>query len=77
MQDGGLRGVGLADPDDPQLVAFQVERAAEAAGPVDLARFAEEPWVWLRRDASPDYHDQLMATCHQAGFTPDVRGGCI
>jgi DNA-binding transcriptional LysR family regulator len=45
----------------------------EATGPVDLARFAHEPWVWLRRDASPDYHDQLMATCHNAGFTPDVR----
>jgi hypothetical protein len=27
MQDGGVRGVGLADPEDPQLVAFQVERA--------------------------------------------------
>ena len=47
--------------------------AAEIPGPVDLARFADEPWVWLRRDASPDYHDQLMATCHQAGFIPDVR----
>jgi DNA-binding transcriptional LysR family regulator len=47
--------------------------ATEPAGPVDLARFAQEPWVWLRRDASPDYHDQLMATCHKAGFTPDVR----
>ena len=47
--------------------------AAETTGPVDLADFAHEPWVWLRRDASPDYHDQLMATCHNAGFTPDVR----
>lgn len=45
----------------------------ETPGAVDLARFAEEPWVWLRRDASPDYHDQLMATCHQAGFSPDVQ----
>jgi DNA-binding transcriptional LysR family regulator len=47
--------------------------AATGTAPVDLARFAEEPWVWLRRDVSPDYHDQLMATCHNAGFTPDVR----
>ena len=29
--------------------------------------------MWLRRDASPDYHDQLMATCHRAGFSPGVR----
>ena len=47
--------------------------AAAETGPVDLARFTDEPWVWLRRDISPDYHDQLMATCHNAGFTPDVR----
>ena len=47
--------------------------AAGAPGPVHLARFAEEPWVWLRRDASPDYHDQLMATCRRAGFSPDIR----
>jgi len=47
--------------------------AAAGTGPVDLARFTDHPWVWLRRDISPDYHDQLMATCHNAGFTPDVR----
>jgi DNA-binding transcriptional LysR family regulator len=47
--------------------------AADSPDPVDLARFADEPWVWLRREASPDYHDQLMATCRTAGFSPDVR----
>uniref|UniRef100_A0AAU1ZW85 LysR family transcriptional regulator n=1 Tax=Streptomyces sp. NBC_00093 TaxID=2975649 RepID=A0AAU1ZW85_9ACTN len=47
--------------------------AADAPHPVDLARFADDPWVWLRREASPDYHDQLMATCRRAGLTPDVR----
>ncbi len=47
--------------------------AAETTGPVNLTRFAQEPWVWLHRAASPDYHDQLMATCRAAGFTPDVR----
>jgi DNA-binding transcriptional LysR family regulator len=47
--------------------------AGEGMLPVDLERFADEPWVWLHRDASPDYHDQLMATCRRAGFAPDVR----
>jgi DNA-binding transcriptional LysR family regulator len=47
--------------------------ASNDAGPVDLARLADDPWVWLHRDASPDYHDELMATCRRAGFTPDVR----
>jgi hypothetical protein len=44
MQDGELRGVGLTDPDDPQLVAFQVERTGRQqlrqhpfCGPGDLA----------------------------------------
>jgi len=47
--------------------------AADAPSPVHLARFADEPWVWLRREASPDYHDQLMATCRRAGFRPAIR----
>jgi DNA-binding transcriptional LysR family regulator len=47
--------------------------ATETTGPVDLARFADEPWVWLTRDTSPDYHDQLLETCRQAGFSPAVR----
>ena len=42
-------------------------------GPVHLAHFADEPWVWLRREASPDYHDQLMAACRRAGFSPGIR----
>lgn len=46
---------------------------AETTGPVDLTDLAQEPWVWLRREASPDYHDQLMTTCRTAGFTPAVR----
>jgi DNA-binding transcriptional LysR family regulator len=47
--------------------------AADASSPVQLARFADEPWVWLRREASPDYHDQLMAVCRRAGFSPGIR----
>lgn len=47
--------------------------AENVSEPTRLALFFDEPWVWLRRDASPDYHDQLMATCQHAGFTPDVH----
>jgi hypothetical protein len=46
---------------------------AGIAAPVDVAGFADERWVWIHREATPDYHDQLMATCRRAGFTPDVR----
>jgi DNA-binding transcriptional LysR family regulator len=59
---------------DSFIIALPADHPAAAeTGPVDLARLADQPWVWLRRDISPDYHDQLMATCHQAGFAPDVR----
>jgi DNA-binding transcriptional LysR family regulator len=59
---------------DRFVVALAAEHPlADASTPIDLARFADEPWVWLRREASPDYHDELMATCRRAGFSPDVR----
>ena len=60
---------------DSFVIALPADHPAtdETPGAVDLARFAEERWVWLRRAASPDYHDQLMATCHRAGFSPDVQ----
>jgi DNA-binding transcriptional LysR family regulator len=58
---------------DRFVVAVPVRHAAAVDQPVDLADLADEPWVWLHRDASPDYHDQLMQTCRRAGFTPDVR----
>jgi len=47
--------------------------STDALSPIQLASFADEPWVWLRREASPDYHDQLMATCRSAGFSPSIR----
>jgi DNA-binding transcriptional LysR family regulator len=36
----------------------------------DLALAAELPWIWVPRDISPDYHDQVAACCRAAGFTP-------
>lgn len=60
---------------DSFVIALPADHPAATGttGPVDLARFAAEPWVWLRRHISPGYHDQLIAACHRAGFTPDVR----
>jgi DNA-binding transcriptional LysR family regulator len=60
---------------DELVIAFPPGHplADGAPSPVHLARFADEPWVWLRREASPDYHDQLMATCRRAGFSPGIR----
>lgn len=39
---------------------------------VDLATIADEPWIWLPRHISSDYHDQVVACCRRAGFSPLV-----
>lgn len=39
---------------------------------VDLADTARVPWIWLPRHISSDYHDQVVACCRQAGFSPVV-----
>lgn len=48
-------------------------RLAGADGPVSLGEFRDESWVWLRRHISPDYHDELVAACRQAGFSPEAQ----
>jgi DNA-binding transcriptional LysR family regulator len=60
---------------DEFVLALPAEHplGTSASSSIDLALAAEEQWVWLRRDASPGYHDQLAAICHEAGFSPDVR----
>jgi DNA-binding transcriptional LysR family regulator len=48
-------------------------RLAGTEGPVDLAGYRDDSWVWLPRHISPDYHDELVAGCRQAGFSPDPQ----
>lgn len=43
----------------------------ETSDPIDLGTLRDESWVWFRREMSPDYHDQLMTACRQAGFVPE------
>ena len=42
-------------------------------GSLDLASLGREPWVWLPREISPSYHDEMAAACRNAGFSPDAR----
>src|SRR5262245_12716579 len=37
-----------------------------------LAMLAEEPFVLLARSRGPGFHDQIVALCHAAGFSPRV-----
>jgi DNA-binding transcriptional LysR family regulator len=39
---------------------------------VNLATTARDPWIWLPRHISSDYHDQVVACCRRAGFSPVV-----
>ncbi|MBT1631573.1 LysR family transcriptional regulator [Curtobacterium flaccumfaciens] len=67
----GLRAVHLSE--DRFFIAAPVEHAlASAAGPVRLADLADEDWVWLPREVSPEYHDAMAAACHDAGFSANA-----
>lgn len=49
--------------------------ASSDARPVDLARFADDPWVPAPRRVNRLPMTSSLATCRRAGFTPDVRHG--
>ena len=67
-----LRSVPLRR--DHFVVAMPGDHAlAGGEGPVSLTDFRDEPWVWLPRHISPDYHDELVAACRQAGFSPEAQ----
>jgi DNA-binding transcriptional LysR family regulator len=55
------------------LALPRTHEMAQAKGPVDLARFRDESWVWLPRAISPDYHDEMVAACRHAGFSPNAK----
>jgi DNA-binding transcriptional LysR family regulator len=44
-----------------------------ADGPMSLVDLSERPWVWISRDLAPDYHDQIVAACRRAGFSPMAK----
>ncbi|MFJ5957262.1 LysR substrate-binding domain-containing protein [Paenarthrobacter sp. NPDC092416] len=70
--DRGLRSVPLRR-DRFVLALPETHAQAAGVGAVDLARFRDDSWVWLPRAISPDYHDEMVAACRQAGFSPHAR----
>lgn len=40
---------------------------------IDLRQLSEEPFILFPREVSPHYHDQIIATCVEAGFSPRIR----
>jgi DNA-binding transcriptional LysR family regulator len=40
---------------------------------IELRTLAREPFILFPRSVSPHYHDQIIATCVEAGFSPQIR----
>ena len=68
-ESGGIQLVHLFD--DPMYVAMPVGHPLADASPLNLRRFAEEPWMLATTHSCPDSRLFLRA-CHEAGFEPRI-----
>jgi DNA-binding transcriptional LysR family regulator len=66
---GGIELVHLFD--DPMYVAMPVAHPLADGAVLDLANFAEEPWMLATTQSCPDSRRFLRA-CHAAGFEPRI-----
>jgi DNA-binding transcriptional LysR family regulator len=66
---GGIELVHLFD--DPMYVAMPVAHPLVGEGVLELANFAEEPWMLATTQSCPDSRRFLRA-CHAAGFEPRI-----
>jgi DNA-binding transcriptional LysR family regulator len=57
--------------DDPMYVAMRADHPLAGAGPLELARFAEDPWMLATSRTCPDSR-LLLRACHEAGFEPQI-----
>ncbi|MGI5405114.1 LysR substrate-binding domain-containing protein [Streptomyces sp. CA-135486] len=75
IRHGGSDRRLRVDPLRRDHLVVAVPQDHELAGnrSVDLAVLADQPWVWLPRTVSPTYHDELIAACRRAGFSPQSR----
>lgn len=66
----GYRAVPLHHDHFVAALPLEHPRAEPAGEPLDLRDLAAEPWVWIAREISPGYHDEVVAACRRAGFSP-------
>ena len=57
--------------DDPMYVALPAGHPLATVGPLELASFADEPWMLATTHSCPDSRLFLRA-CHEAGFEPQI-----
>lgn len=58
---------------EPFLCCLPAGHALARKRRIDLALLAREPFILFPRSVSPHYHDQIIATCVEAGFSPQIR----
>lgn len=57
---------------EPLVIALYRDHRSARQARVRLADLAEDPWVLSPRAIAPAFHDQVIALCRTAGFTPRV-----
>src|SRR5262245_12437621 len=69
---GGLAVVGVLEEEMLAVVPTGHALAASKA-PLSLSALAGETFILYRRPVGAGLHDTIIAACHAAGFTPNVR----
>jgi DNA-binding transcriptional LysR family regulator len=59
--------------EEPLVAVIPVDHPLAANPEVPLSALADEPFVLWPRQASPDFYDQVIASCRQLGFSPNIR----
>lgn len=57
---------------EPFVAVLPTAHPLAAQRTVELARLADSPFVLLPREVGPQLHDQIVALCVEAGFTPRI-----
>ena len=58
---------------EPFVVAVPLDHSLAGRRAVKVATLAREPFVLFPRHLAPEFHDQLIAMCIRAGFSPEIR----
>lgn len=58
---------------EPFVLAVPADHALAGRRSTKLSALAKEPFVLFPRHLAPEFHDQLIAMCIRAGFSPEVR----
>lgn len=58
--------------EEPLVVALPTRHRLSAQDRISLAALREESFVLISREVGPSFHDLVLRSCQEAGFTPNV-----